>query len=103
MTKILNGWRGLAILISVILVPELICANLLLKEIGSFLWVTFHFITTPIYCLVHIVIALINISRFKISTDSAFNVISIGIALGFIYISVTGNIGWVKILQISFQ
>jgi lipopolysaccharide export LptBFGC system permease protein LptF len=98
---LLGGWRGLFLLVIFILATELFSSRVG-GDTGAFLFVTFHFIISPLFCITHILITLINSTYQKSSGHKLIYLIPAFITGGIFYILVTGNIRWLEVLRINF-
>ena len=88
----------LLVLFSWILISE-VASMMAAGGYGSFLWVTLHFILNPVLALFYVVITLVYIFREKGNGYSYLKALYLIPPIGFIYISISGNIYWTIMIQ----
>jgi hypothetical protein len=96
-----HGWQRFPILVAFVLINEL-TTGMFRNDFGAMLWVLFHFFVNPICCLLYIVFTIVKIKRSNSLKNYLWDMLSIFIAIWFIYIAISGNIAWVEMLGIDF-
>jgi len=97
-----GGIGGFLVLSAMIVADEAVCVYIG-GNIGSFLWVTFHFVVNPIFCALYILLSIAKAVAVRRLKEAITCVILCALALGYIYLAVSGNIQWVQFFGISFQ
>ena len=98
----LGGWKGLVPLILFIFSTEALTVSVG-GDAGGFWWVTFHFILSPLYCIVHITVTCFNTLQLTPTTARMKYLSSILLPLAFLYIVFAGNVLWLRFFNIDFN
>ena len=98
----LGGFKGFLLLAAAILMDETISV-LIGGDTGGFLWVTFHFILNPVLCIAFVICAAVKAILVEQLSVIVIGLILSALALGYVYLSASGNIEWIQFLGISFQ
>jgi hypothetical protein len=93
-----GGISGGLVLVLCIPLVEILCIKLG-GNFGDFLWTTFHFIVNPILCLIYIAITIAKAFRIKKTELIALYFTFMLLALLYIFVAVTGNITWAKMIM----
>jgi hypothetical protein len=93
----INAQAGIT-LIFAILLGEILALNIP-GDFGGIIWAGLHFFLFPLLCLIYVIILLVRFALTREGEPFLVNIIILFLLFIYVYLSVTGNTLWGKVIM----